>query len=161
MPAAFSSFRTSWPGIAVRRTASLPLAYARPSTSCFFASTIKTWMPGTSPGMTITTKRPRQNRGLRSRKSEKNRSARIEFDDQMRLHLHRERHVGQCRNAGEFRRHLGVIDFEKIRHVALGKLDRFQHWRELFGGFLDLDEVADLDLVAGNIDAAAVHLDVA
>ncbi len=24
---------TSWPGIAVRRTASLPLAYARPSTS--------------------------------------------------------------------------------------------------------------------------------
>jgi hypothetical protein len=29
--------RSSWPGIAVRRTASLALAYARPSTSCFAA----------------------------------------------------------------------------------------------------------------------------
>src|SRR5690349_12230425 len=28
---------SSWPGIAVRRTASLPLAYARPSTSCLAA----------------------------------------------------------------------------------------------------------------------------
>src|SRR5712671_566881 len=33
--------------IAVRRTASLPLAYARPSTS-FWRHTVKTWMPGTS-----------------------------------------------------------------------------------------------------------------
>src|SRR5207237_398748 len=37
---------SSWPGIAVRRTASLPLAYARPSTS-FLRRIEKTWMPGT------------------------------------------------------------------------------------------------------------------
>jgi hypothetical protein len=42
---------SSWPGVAVRRTASLPLAYARPSTS-FAAAPAKTWMPGTSPGKT-------------------------------------------------------------------------------------------------------------
>src|SRR5205085_12175838 len=40
----------SWPGIAVRRTASLALAYARPSTS-LPACQGKTWMPGSSPGM--------------------------------------------------------------------------------------------------------------
>src|ERR1043166_7390145 len=40
-----------WPGLAVRRTASLPLAYARPSTS-FLHGLPKTWMPATSAGMT-------------------------------------------------------------------------------------------------------------
>jgi hypothetical protein len=39
----------SWPGIAVRRTASLPLAYV-PAIHVLDAQ--KTWMPGTSPGMT-------------------------------------------------------------------------------------------------------------
>jgi hypothetical protein len=33
MKVAMQILRSSWPGIAVRRTASLPLAYARPSTS--------------------------------------------------------------------------------------------------------------------------------
>src|SRR6202011_763711 len=42
-----SNAQSSWPGMAVRRTASLPLAYARPSTSFL----LKTWMPGTRPGM--------------------------------------------------------------------------------------------------------------
>src|SRR5262249_51158254 len=37
----------------------------------------------------------------------------------------------------------------------------FQHRRELLGGFLDLDAVADLELVAADVDAAAVHLDMA
>src|SRR5581483_8864822 len=37
----------------------------------------------------------------------------------------------------------------------------FEHVGELLGGFLDLDEVADLQLVAGDVDLAAVHLDVA
>jgi hypothetical protein len=38
-------------GHAVRRTASLPSAYAgHPRLSCLVAA--KTWMPGTSPGMT-------------------------------------------------------------------------------------------------------------
>src|ERR1700743_2796727 len=34
----------SWPGIAVRRKASLPLAYARPSRS-FFLFKARSWMP--------------------------------------------------------------------------------------------------------------------
>src|SRR6202035_6052378 len=38
-------------GIAVRRTASLPLAYARASTS-FLLDAAKTWMAGTRPAMT-------------------------------------------------------------------------------------------------------------
>jgi len=42
--------KSSWPGIAVQRTTSLPLAYARPSTSLL--QDRKTWMPGTRPGMT-------------------------------------------------------------------------------------------------------------
>ena len=74
-----------------------------------------------------------------------NRSARIEFDDQMRLHLHRERHVGEAGDADELGRHLAVVDFHEIGHVALGKLGGFQHRRELLGGFLDLDGVADLE----------------
>src|SRR5690242_18169783 len=32
---------------------------------------------------------------------------------------------------------------------------------ELLGGFLDLDGVADLELIAADVDAATVHLDVA
>src|SRR5262245_43926614 len=39
----------SWPGIAVRRTASLRSPMPRPSTSSL---TSKTWMPGIKPGMT-------------------------------------------------------------------------------------------------------------
>src|SRR5262249_39855783 len=46
-------------------------------------------------------------------------------------------------------------------HVALGELACLKHQRELLGGFLDLDDVADLELVAADVDAAAVHLDVA
>jgi len=45
---------SSWPGIAVRRTASLPLAYV-PAIDIFAcAETGKTWMPGTRPGITAT-----------------------------------------------------------------------------------------------------------
>src|SRR5258708_35580194 len=83
------------------------------------------------------------------------RSARIEFDDQMRLHLHRERHIRQRGHADELRRHLAVVDFEEIGRVALGKLAGFKHMRELLGGLLDLDEVAELQLVAAGIDPAA------
>src|SRR5439155_5780972 len=41
---------SSWPGIAVRRTASLRSPMSRPSTS--WRQERKTWMPGTRPGMT-------------------------------------------------------------------------------------------------------------
>src|SRR4051812_43961533 len=89
------------------------------------------------------------------------RSARIEFDDQMRLHLHRERHVGECGDADELRGHLGMIDLDVVGHVALAKLVGFEHEGELLGGFLDLDEVAGLNLIACDIDLAAIGLDVA
>jgi hypothetical protein len=59
-------------------------------------------------------------------------SARIEFDDQMRLHLHREGHIGETGDAGVLRGQLGVIDLEVVGHVALGKLDGFQNDGELF-----------------------------
>src|SRR6185312_4778229 len=44
----------SWPGIDVRRTASLRAPMSRPSTSFFFirGGFSKTWMRGTSPRMT-------------------------------------------------------------------------------------------------------------
>src|SRR6202012_1559536 len=58
------------------------------------------------------------------------------------------------------RGHLAVIDFEEVRRVALGKLACFKDMRQLLRGFLDLDDVADLELVAGDVDLAAVHLDV-
>src|SRR5665213_4080342 len=41
---------SSWPGIAVPRTASLPLAHV-PAVHVFLAlDAVKTWMPGTKPG---------------------------------------------------------------------------------------------------------------
>src|SRR3954447_10175950 len=63
-------------------------------------------------------------------------SARIEFDDQMRLHLNRERHIRQMRNAEELRGHLAMIDVDVIRHVAFGELVGFENHGELLGGFL-------------------------
>ena len=66
----------------------------------------------------------------------------------MRLHLHRERHIGESRDATELRSHLGVIDLKEIGHVALGELVCFQNHGELLRGFLDLDHVADLQLIA-------------
>src|SRR3569623_1623 len=87
--------------------------------------------------------------------------ARIEFDDEVRLHLNREGDFRQVRNARELRRLLAVIDFDEVRHVALGELVGFEHYCELLGSVLDLDDVADLHLVAGDVDALAVHLDVA
>src|SRR4051812_24846339 len=82
-------------------------------------ATIKTWMPGTSPGMTKEKGPGKTGAFFASIRAE--RSARIEFDDQMRLHLHRERHVRQRGDAGELRRHLAVIDLEEVGHVALGE----------------------------------------
>ena len=43
---------SSWPGVAVRRTASLPLAYV-PAIHVFLVATlVKTWMPGTPSAKT-------------------------------------------------------------------------------------------------------------
>jgi hypothetical protein len=47
-----SAFHSSWPGIAVQRTACFRTPMSRPSTSYGFAK-LKTWMPGIKPGMTV------------------------------------------------------------------------------------------------------------
>src|SRR5260221_1045071 len=111
-------FAPSWPGF-------VPAIHV-----LLAGATIKAWMPGTSPGMTIQ-KRPRY-RGLGSHHTPPIKSARIEVDDHIRLHLDREGHVRQSGDAAELCRHLGMIDFEEIWHVALGKLNGFQNGGELF-----------------------------
>jgi len=45
-------FSPSWPGIAVRRTASLPLDYVPAIHVLLYLYVTRTWMPGTSPGTT-------------------------------------------------------------------------------------------------------------
>src|ERR1700691_5542227 len=88
-------------------------------------------------------------------------SARVEFDDQVRLHMRRIRHFRQPRNAGHLRRALGMVDFDVIGNVAFGERGGLQHDRQLPRGFLDLDEIPDLDLVGGDVDAAAIDADMA
>src|ERR1700742_967604 len=61
-------------------------------------------------------------------------SARIKFADQMRLHLHGERHFREPRNAGHLRNLLAMIDFEVSRHVALGELVGFENDNKLLRG---------------------------
>ena len=63
--------------------------------------------------------------------------ARIEFDDQVRLHVRRIRHFRQAGNAGHLRRALGVIDFDVIGNVAFGERGGLEHDRQLARGFLD------------------------
>jgi len=55
----------------------------------------------------------------------------------VRLHLHRERHVGETGDARELRGHLGVIDLEIVGHVALGELAGFQHGQRRKGKLSD------------------------
>src|SRR5262245_30072790 len=88
-------------------------------------------------------------------------SARIELDHQVRLHLHGVGHLGELRDAHELRRHLGVVDLDVVRYVALAEPGRFEHQRELLRLVLELDQVADLDPIARDGDAPAVDLDVA
>ena len=47
--------------------------------------------------------------------------ARIIFDHQMRLHLHRVGHVGDQRDARERGAHLGAVDVDIVRHVRSAK----------------------------------------
>ena len=58
-------------------------------------------------------------------------SARIELDHEVRLHLHRVGHLGQRRDARELRGHLVVVDLDVVRHVALGERLRLEHQRQL------------------------------
>src|SRR5260221_9036720 len=88
-------------------------------------------------------------------------SARIELDDEVRLHLHGVGHFAEQRDGGEFCGYFEVIALDIVRHVALGQADRLEHHRQLLRLLLELDEIADLDAIARDGHAPAVHLDVA
>ena len=51
------------------------------------------------------------------------RSARIEFDDQMGFHDNRIGNVGKNRNASKCRDHLVVIHFDIVRDIAFGQAE--------------------------------------
>src|SRR5262245_22367513 len=54
-----------------------------------------------------------------------------------------------------------MVDLDVVRHVALSQSGGLEHHGELLGRFLDLHHVADLHAEARDVDAPAVHLDVA
>src|SRR4051812_32690574 len=82
--------------------------------------------------------------------------ARIELNYKIRLHLDRIGNLGQGRDPGHAGGHLGVIDLDVIRNVTLGELARHKNDFELLRLVLDLDHIARLHEVAGDVDAAAV-----
>ena len=51
----------------------------------------------------------------------------VVFHDQVRFHMHRIGHVAEAGGAHEGRGHLGMVDFQVVRHVALGELHGFEH----------------------------------
>ena len=57
--------------------------------------------------------------------------AAIELDHQVRLHVHRERHVGERRHAHELGRHLAVVGLDVVGHVALRALDGLEQQSHL------------------------------
>src|SRR5262249_26015936 len=54
------------------------------------------------------------------------RSAAVELDHQVGLHLHGERNLAEAWNAHELGGHLVVVRLDVVGHVALGTLDRLQ-----------------------------------
>src|SRR5690606_25750188 len=63
----------------------------------------------------------------------------VVFDDQVRLHLLRVRHVGQLRHTAVTDRETTVAQFQIVRQVTLGRLLGFQHQGHVARLFLDLD----------------------
>jgi hypothetical protein len=57
--------------------------------------------------------------------------------------------------------HLGMVGLDVVRHVTLGQLNGLQHGGHLLGLLADLDHVAFLHAVGGDVHALAVHRDVA
>src|SRR5581483_12236875 len=88
-------------------------------------------------------------------------SARVVLDHEVRLHHDRVRHFVDPRNAEQLGAHLALIHLDIVGHIALAERARLQHQGELPRRLLDLDDVADLDAVAWNGHAPAVHFDVA
>jgi hypothetical protein len=70
-------------------------------------------------------------------------------------------HIAEARGAHEGRGHLGMVGVDVVRHVTLGKLNGLQHGGHLLGLLADLDHVAFLHAVGGDVHALAVHRDVA
>src|SRR3569832_341037 len=89
------------------------------------------------------------------------RSARVELDDQVRLHLRGVGDVGELRRAQELGRHLVVIDRDVVRRVALGRLVGFEHQRHFLGLGRQLDRILVAHLEGSDGDAAAVDLHMA
>jgi hypothetical protein len=88
-------------------------------------------------------------------------AARVELDHQIRFHLHRIGHVGQGRGPNEGRLHGLGVDVEIIGDVALGRRRRLEHDGQVARLLLDLDDIAVLHLVGGDVDALAVDPDMA
>ena len=86
---------------------------------------------------------------------------RVEFDDQVRFHHDRVRHIAQARCAHEGRGHFRVIRVDVVRHITLGQSNSFQNNSQLLGLVTDFDHVAFFDAVGRDVDPLAVHFDVA
>src|SRR5262245_45841575 len=89
------------------------------------------------------------------------RSAAIELHHEVGFHMHGEGHIGEAGDAGELGSHLVVVGLDIIGHITLGAFDGLEQQRHLLGLFLHLDEIADAASKARNIDAPAVHRDMA
>src|SRR5680860_1850052 len=84
--------------------------------------------------------------------------ARVELDDEVRLHHDGVRHVRQGWDARELRRHLAVVDLDVIGNVALPALGGLEHQTQILGLVAQLDHVAFLAAIARNVHPAAVDL---
>src|SRR5919198_3178418 len=88
-------------------------------------------------------------------------SARVELDDEVRLHRHRIGHVGELRRADELAAAAVVVDLDILGHIALARLRRLEDERHRLGLLRDLDAVAVLHLEGGDVDAPAIDPDMA
>src|SRR5690606_14229729 len=83
--------------------------------------------------------------------------ARVELDDEVRLHLHRIGHIGQLRTPQEGGLHATLIDLDVIGHIALAGVHGLKNQRHFTALRLDLDDVAVLQQVGRNVHPLAVH----
>src|SRR3990167_5459812 len=86
------------------------------------------------------------------------RSARIEFDDQVRFHLHRIGYFVQRRNAGEG----GLVAFggDVVGNFTLGQRLRFSDEGHFLGLLAEADHVARANATRGDVALHAVDVDV-
>ena len=87
--------------------------------------------------------------------------AAVELDHEVRFHLHRIGHVRKFRHAAEGRFHFLRVHVDILRHITLRRCLRLEHEGELLRLFLHLDHIARFHVVARDVDATAIHLNVA